>query len=77
MKKRIIPMLLVLVLLLSGCSQAIPVDTRIQISLMDAAGYTVEEKIAIAQRYLVPKQCEANGLKDKKVVIRKTSDNDL
>ena len=43
MKKRIIPMLLVLVLLLSGCSQAIPVDTRIQISLMDAAGYTVEE----------------------------------
>jgi ATP-dependent Lon protease len=33
------------------------------------AGYTEDEKLAIARRYLVPKQQEANGLKDVKVAL--------
>lgn len=43
MNKRIIPMLLALLLLLTGCSREMTVDTRIKISLMNGENYTVEE----------------------------------
>ncbi|CAB1129693.1 class III heat-shock ATP-dependent LonA protease [Candidatus Hydrogenisulfobacillus filiaventi] len=33
------------------------------------AGYTEEEKLRIAQRYLLPKQLEANGLADRRVTM--------
>ena len=33
------------------------------------SGYTDLEKIAIAQRYLIPKQCEENGLQPQDVII--------
>jgi ATP-dependent Lon protease len=32
-------------------------------------GYTEDEKLNIARRYLIPKQMKANGLKDKELVI--------
>ena len=43
MKRRFLPLFLALVLLLGGCGQAAPVDTRIQVSLVAGEGYTVED----------------------------------
>lgn len=43
MKKRVLLFILVFVLLLGGCSQTAPADTRIQVSLMTGEGYTVEQ----------------------------------
>jgi ATP-dependent Lon protease len=40
-------------------------------------GYTEEEKIGIAQRYLLPKQLKANGLKDSELVIQEASIRDI
>ena len=37
------------------------------------SGYTEDEKVNIAVRYLVPKQMENNGLKDKELEIRESS----
>ena len=34
------------------------------------AGYTEAEKLAIARKYLIPKQMEANGLKPEHPVSR-------
>ena len=40
-------------------------------------GYTEEEKIGIAQRYLLPKQLKANGLKDSELKIQEASIRDI
>ncbi|AGA89293.1 ATP-dependent protease La [Thioflavicoccus mobilis 8321] len=34
------------------------------------SGYTEDEKVAIAEKYLIPKQMKANGLKDDEAVLR-------
>jgi ATP-dependent Lon protease len=44
-----------------------PLLDRMEIIFL--SGYTDLEKIAIAQRYLIPKQCEENGLRVEDVVI--------
>ncbi len=41
------------------------------------AGYTEEEKIAIAERYLIPKQTKNNGLKPGELVIREAAIRDI
>ena len=41
------------------------------------AGYTEDEKVNIAQRYLVPKQVEANGLKPKEISIAESAIRDV
>ena len=41
------------------------------------SGYTEDEKVNIAQRYLVPKQVENNGLKAKELLIREASIRDI
>ncbi|HEY5326001.1 MAG TPA: endopeptidase La [Mucilaginibacter sp.] len=41
-----------------------------RMEVIEVSGYTIEEKIEIARRHLVPKQREAHGLKPKDVVIR-------
>ncbi len=41
------------------------------------AGYTEDEKVNIAQRYLVPKQIEANGLEASEIGISETAIRDL
>ncbi|HEX3387258.1 MAG TPA: endopeptidase La, partial [Mucilaginibacter sp.] len=41
-----------------------------RMEIIDVNGYTIEEKIEIAKRHLVPKQREAHGLKPKDVVIK-------
>jgi ATP-dependent Lon protease len=41
------------------------------------AGYTEDEKINIAIRYLIPKQIKNNGLKDKEIEISETAVRDM
>ncbi|QDK77641.1 endopeptidase La [Spirosoma sp. KCTC 42546] len=42
---------------------------RDRMEIIDIAGYTVEEKVQIAKKYLVPKQRKDHGLKPKDLVI--------
>jgi ATP-dependent Lon protease len=41
-----------------------------RMEVIDVSGYTIEEKIEIAKRHLVPKQREAHGLKPNDIVIK-------
>jgi len=41
----------------------IPGPLRDRMEMIDIAGYTADEKLQIAKRYLVPRQAERNGLK--------------
>jgi ATP-dependent Lon protease len=41
------------------------------------SGYTEDEKVAIAERYLIPKQTKNNGLKKGELVIRETAVRDI
>ncbi len=41
------------------------------------SGYTEDEKVAIAERYLVPKQMKNNGLKDDEIEIREEAVRDI
>lgn len=45
----------------------IPAPLRDRMEVLDLPGYTEEEKLRIAQNYLVPKQIEAHGLTDKHI----------
>ena len=42
----------------------IPAPLRDRMEIIELSGYTLEEKMEIARRYLVPKQLAANGLTD-------------
>jgi ATP-dependent Lon protease len=48
---------------------AIPVPLLDRLEIIKLPGYTEEEKLAIARRYLIPKQLEANGLVEDNVMI--------
>jgi ATP-dependent Lon protease len=41
------------------------------------SGYTEDEKVAIAERYLIPKQMKNNGLEDGEIVIRESTVRDV
>ena len=41
----------------------VPLPLQDRMEVIQLAGYTIEEKLHIAKRYLVPRQLEANGLK--------------
>jgi len=47
--------------------ETIPAPLRDRMEIIELSGYTMEEKIEIARRYLVPKQLAANGLTDNNV----------
>ncbi|HZR60611.1 MAG TPA: endopeptidase La [Xanthobacteraceae bacterium] len=47
----------------------IPGPLRDRMEIISLAGYTAEEKLQIARRYLVRRQLEANGLKDGQVEL--------
>ena len=50
--------------------EPIPGPLRDRMEIINLAGYTIEEKLHIAKKYLVPRQIEANGLKPGQVTFR-------
>lgn len=58
---------------LSGISK--PLLDRME--LIEVSGYVAEEKVEIAQKYLIPKQMEAHGLNKKDLVFSKSVVRDL
>jgi ATP-dependent Lon protease len=53
--------------------EAIPSPMRDRMEVIQLAGYTAEEKLHIARRYLVPRQIERNGLKPSQIEIKDTA----
>ncbi len=51
----------------------IPVALRDRMETINISGYTQEEKLAIAQGYLIPRQVEHNGLKETQLTIDDTA----
>ena len=47
----------------------IPLALQDRMEMIQLAGYTVDEKLHIAKKYLVPRQLEANGLKPSQIEI--------
>ena len=55
----------------------IPAPLLDRMEVIRLSGYTEDEKVNIAKRYLIPKQLERNGLKDGEVSIRDSSVRDI
>src|SRR5213075_1843055 len=53
----------------ANTQHAIPLPLQDRLEIIELPGYTEWEKIAIANQYLIPKQREANGIKDLDVDI--------
>jgi ATP-dependent Lon protease len=51
----------------------IPAPLRDRMEIINISGYTQEEKIEIARKYLIPKQIEENGLSKKQIKISKAA----
>jgi ATP-dependent Lon protease len=47
----------------------VPPALQDRMEVINLAGYTIEEKLHIAKRYLVPRQLQANGLKSSQIEI--------
>lgn len=47
----------------------IPAPLRDRMEIINISGYTLEEKVQIAKKYLIPKQIEENGLTKKQIKI--------
>ncbi len=50
---------------------SIPWALRDRMEIINVSGYTIEEKVEIAKRHLLPKQLKAHGLKAKHLQIKK------
>ncbi len=50
---------------------AIQPALRDRMEVIEVSGYTVEEKVEIAKRHLLPKQCKDNGIQTKDIKIAK------
>jgi ATP-dependent Lon protease len=53
--------------------ETIPPALRDRLEVIELPGYTIDEKIRIAERYLIPRQTEANGLKKEQIRITKNT----
>ncbi len=53
--------------------ETIPPALRDRLEVIELTGYTIDEKIGIAQRYLIPRQTEGNGLKPGQLRITKSA----
>jgi len=53
--------------------EPIPAPLRDRMEIIHLSGYTEDEKVAIARRYLIPKQLEANGLERGQAVFTERS----
>jgi ATP-dependent Lon protease len=51
----------------ANSQHSIPLPLQDRLEIIELPGYTEWEKVAIARQYLIPKQCESNGVKDLKV----------
>lgn len=49
--------------------ETIPAPLRDRMEIINISGYTLEEKIQIAKKYLIPKQVKENGLKPDQITI--------
>jgi ATP-dependent Lon protease len=58
-------------------TQNIPPALLDRMEVIRLSGYTEDEKVHIAQRYLVPKQMKNNGLKEKELIIREAAVRDV
>lgn len=57
--------------------ETIPGPLLDRMEVIEVEGYTEEEKVKIAERYLIPKQIKENGLKEEKVKITEGTVRDL
>ena len=55
----------------------IPAPLLDRMEVIRLAGYTEDEKVNIAKKYLIPKQLERNGLKEEEIVIRDSVIRDI
>jgi ATP-dependent Lon protease len=55
----------------ANTTDTIPRPLLDRMEVIELSGYTSEEKLNIAQKYLIPKQIKANGLKQKNISIHK------
>jgi len=53
--------------------ETIPPALRDRLEVIELPGYTLDEKIRIARRYLIPRQIEANGLKPEQIRIMRSA----
>ena len=58
-------------------SMNIPAPLLDRMEVIRLAGYTEDEKLNIAQRYLIPKQIKVNGLKEDEIAITEGSIRDI
>jgi ATP-dependent Lon protease len=49
--------------------QGIPLPLQDRLEIIELSGYTEPEKVAIARRYLMPRQLEANGLREAQLSV--------
>lgn len=49
--------------------EPIPAPLRDRMEILELSGYTEEQKLHIARRYLLPKQLEANGLNKEELIV--------
>jgi ATP-dependent Lon protease len=49
--------------------EPIPAPLRDRMEILELSGYTQEQKMHIARKYLLPKQLESNGLKEAELVV--------
>jgi len=60
----------VLFLCTANVRHAIPQALEDRLEVIELSGYTLKEKLAIAQRHLVPKALERHGMKDLEIAFR-------
>ena len=61
----------------ANSTETIPRPLLDRMEVIEVSGYTEEEKVKITQRYLVPKQMKAHGLKKKNFAISEKAIRDL
>ena len=61
----------------ANTTESIPRPLLDRMEVIEISGYTEEEKVKIAQKYLVPKQIKSHGLKNKNFAISEKALRDL
>jgi ATP-dependent Lon protease len=63
------------VMFIANCNQldTIPAPLRDRLEIIEVSGYSQEEKLTIANQYLIPKQLKESGLDPNEVIFSKTS----